>query len=68
MPLKDLLAMYGYADPSTENSNSSDRLMLPSGSEVDPERRAEANLDGEEEENDEDEEDVIAIFPIKNIF
>lgn len=32
MPLKDLLAMYGYGDPSTENSNSSDRLLIPSGS------------------------------------
>lgn len=64
MPLKDLLAMYGYGDHSTENSNSSDRLLLPGGSEADPERRVSdktLNDDEEEEEND-DDEDVFTVL------
>ncbi|XP_012260355.2 mesoderm induction early response protein 1-like isoform X2 [Athalia rosae] len=67
MPLKDLLAMYGYGDPSTENSNSSDRILPSTGcdDEVDGqssdkgEGDGDADIDGDGDgDADDDEEDV----------
>ncbi|XP_076668017.1 mesoderm induction early response protein 1 isoform X1 [Andrena cerasifolii] len=56
MPLKDLLAMYGYGDPSTENSNSSDRLLIPSGS-GDPEVEGQYSDKGDNDADDDDDDD-----------
>lgn len=56
MPLKDLLAMYGYGDPSTENSNSSDRMLLPSGS-GDPENEERYSDKGDNDADDDDDDD-----------
>lgn len=56
MPLKDLLAMYGYGDPSTENSNSSDHMMLPSGS-GDPETEERYSDKGDNDADDDDDDD-----------
>ncbi|XP_076246060.1 mesoderm induction early response protein 1 isoform X2 [Calliopsis andreniformis] len=56
MPLKDLLAMYGYGDPSTENSNSSDRLIIPSGS-GDPEVEGQYSDKGDNDADDDDDDD-----------
>jgi len=56
MPLKDLLAMYGYGDPSTENSNSSDHLLLPSGS-GDPENEEHYSDKGDNDADDDDDDD-----------
>ncbi|XP_046482083.1 mesoderm induction early response protein 1 isoform X2 [Neodiprion pinetum] len=65
MPLKDLLAMYGYGDPSTENSNSSDRMILPttgcdnevdaqSSDKGDADEDADADADADDDEEDAD--------------
>ncbi|XP_011165308.1 mesoderm induction early response protein 1 isoform X4 [Solenopsis invicta] len=56
MPLKDLLAMYGYGDPSTENSNSSDHMLLPSGS-GDPETEERYSDKGDNDADDDDDDD-----------
>ncbi|XP_029049520.1 mesoderm induction early response protein 1 isoform X4 [Osmia bicornis bicornis] len=56
MPLKDLLAMYGYGDPSTENSNSSDRMLIPSGS-GDPEVEGQYSDKGDNDADDDDDDD-----------
>lgn len=56
MPLKDLLAMYGYGDPSTENSNSSDRMLIPSGS-GDPETEGNYSDKGDNDADDDDDDD-----------
>lgn len=56
MPLKDLLAMYGYGDPSTENSNSSDHMLLPSGS-GDPENEERYSDKGDNDADDDDDDD-----------
>ena len=59
MPLKDLLAMYGYRDPSVENSNSSDQILNEDcNNEEDTEGRAvKAGNDGDAEDDDDEEED-----------
>ncbi|XP_011068016.1 PREDICTED: mesoderm induction early response protein 1 isoform X2 [Acromyrmex echinatior] len=56
MPLKDLLAMYGYGDPSTENSNSSDHMLLPSGS-GNPETQERYSDKGDNDADDDDDDD-----------
>ncbi|XP_020290810.1 mesoderm induction early response protein 1 isoform X2 [Pseudomyrmex gracilis] len=56
MPLKELLAMYGYGDPSTENSNSSDHMLLPSGS-GDPETEEHYSDKGDNDADDDDDDD-----------
>ena len=56
MPLKDLLAMYGYGDPSTENSNSSDRMLIPSGS-GDPEIEGQYSDKGDNDADDDEDDD-----------
>lgn len=56
MPLKDLLAMYGYGEPSTENSNSSDHMLLPSGS-GDPETEERYSDKGDNDADDDDDDD-----------
>ncbi|XP_017876091.1 mesoderm induction early response protein 1 isoform X2 [Ceratina calcarata] len=56
MPLKDLLAMYGYGDPSTENSNSSDRLLIPSGN-GDPEVEGQYSDKGDNDADDDEDDD-----------
>lgn len=56
MPLKDLLAMYGYGDPSTENSDSSDHMLLPSGS-GDPETEERYSDKGDNDADDDDDDD-----------
>ncbi|XP_066586919.1 mesoderm induction early response protein 1 isoform X2 [Prorops nasuta] len=56
MPLKDLLAMYGYGDPSTENSNSSDRMLLPSAS-GDAEGDENYSDKGDNDADDDDDDD-----------
>lgn len=56
MPLKDLLAMYGYGDPSTENSNSSDQMLIPSGS-GDPEVEGQYSDKGDNDADDDDDDD-----------
>lgn len=58
MPLKDLLAMYGYGDPSTENSNSSDHMLLPSGS-GDPETEERYSDKGDNDADDDDDDDEV---------
>lgn len=64
MPLKDLLRMYGYGDPSMENSNSSDQMLTGGGNEAEGEGHTasdkagnEADDDMDDEEDEEDEED-----------
>ncbi|XP_036140065.1 mesoderm induction early response protein 1 isoform X2 [Monomorium pharaonis] len=56
MPLKDLLAMYGYGDPSTENSNSSDHMLLPSASGPETEERYSDKGDNDADDDDDDDE------------
>ncbi|XP_047346501.1 mesoderm induction early response protein 1 isoform X6 [Vespa velutina] len=56
MPLKDLLAMYGYGDPSTENSNSSDQMLLPTGN-GDPEGEDRYSDKGDNDADDDDDDD-----------
>ncbi|XP_071861458.1 mesoderm induction early response protein 1 isoform X2 [Bombus fervidus] len=56
MPLKDLLAMYGYGDPSTENSNSSDQMLIPSGS-GDPEIEEQYSDKGDNDADDDEDDD-----------
>ncbi|CAL1688294.1 unnamed protein product [Lasius platythorax] len=58
MPLKDLLAMYGYGEPSTENSNSSDHMLLPSGS-GDPETEERYSDKGDNDADDDDDDDEV---------
>ncbi|KAK0173762.1 hypothetical protein PV328_006910 [Microctonus aethiopoides] len=64
MPLKELLAKYGYSHTSTENSNSSDQLVLirdggEPESNVNPAERVGENDpdDFEDEEEEDDDED-----------
>ncbi|XP_034948669.1 mesoderm induction early response protein 1 isoform X2 [Chelonus insularis] len=64
MPLKELLAKYGYSHTSTDNSNSSDQLVLlregeEPGSGLASEKTGENDGDEfeDEEEDDEDEDD-----------
>ncbi|KAI4502096.1 hypothetical protein M0802_002778 [Mischocyttarus mexicanus] len=58
MPLKDLLAMYGYGDPSTENSNSSDQMLLSTGND-DPEGEDRYSDKGDNDADDDDDDDEV---------
>ncbi|XP_015585725.1 mesoderm induction early response protein 1 isoform X1 [Cephus cinctus] len=62
MPLKDLLAMYGYTDPSTENSNSSDRMILPPG-EAEAEAQSSDKGDVDADADDDDDADPMSNEP-----
>lgn len=63
MPLKELLAKYGYSHTSTENSNSSDQLVLireggeTESTQIPVEKVGENDVDDFEDEEEEDEEE-----------
>ncbi|XP_023290476.1 mesoderm induction early response protein 1 isoform X2 [Orussus abietinus] len=68
MPLKELLAMYGYGDPSTENSNSSDRMVLPPNKDIEGDAHLSDKGDDMDDDDDGDTDTMIHEPDLKQFY